>query len=120
MPSPSTTWIRSARLLRTTTSSVCPVSVFTLIFSAFIRRFDERRSLPRRFTQHGAASDHAPLHRRVVLGGAVHQAPVVPDDELARRPAMFVGEIRMHGERVQLLDQRAPLVVVHADDVLGV
>ena len=50
----------------------------------------------------------------------MHQASVIPYQQLAGFPAMFVSEIGMHGERVQCLDQRPSLGVTHADDVFGV
>ena len=50
----------------------------------------------------------------------MHQAAVVPDDQLVRLPVVLVGEVGMDGERVELVDQRAAFVVRHADDRLGV
>src|SRR5688500_16708915 len=74
----------------------------------------------RNLTEHRAAPDHAALRGGVIGRRAVHHAAVVPDQELAGLPAVLVGEIRMDGERVQLLDQRAPGVIRHAENVFRV
>jgi hypothetical protein len=41
----------------------------------------------------------------------MHHATVVPDQQLARFPAVLISEVGMNRERVQLFDQRAPLVI---------
>jgi hypothetical protein len=74
----------------------------------------------RRFAEDGAAAYDAALGRRIVRCSAMQEAAVVPDDELVRPPAMLVGEVGVHRQRVQFLDERAPFGVRHADDVFRV
>ena len=45
-----------------------------------------------------------------IVGSAVHEAAVVPHDEIARLPAVAIDEARVGGMRQQLGQQRAPLV----------
>src|SRR4030095_1968671 len=78
------------------------------------------RSSVRNFAEDRTPADDAALRRRIVGSGAVHDAAVVPGDELACLPAVLVGEVGMDGERIELLDQLPSLVIRHADDVLGV
>src|SRR4029434_10531476 len=78
------------------------------------------RSSVRNFAEDRTPADDAALRRRIVGSGAMHNAAIVPSDELACLPAVLVGEVRMDGERIELLDQLPSLVVGHADDVLGV
>ena len=50
----------------------------------------------------------------------MHDAAIVPGNELAGLPPVLVGQVGMDGEDVQFLDQRASFVVRHADDVFRV
>src|SRR5258708_7884822 len=81
---------------------------------------DEWDFSSRNLTEHGATAHHATLRERIIGRGAMHHAAVVPYDQLARLPAMLVREIRMNGESVELLYERASLRVGHADDGLRV
>src|SRR5258708_37722983 len=77
---------------------------------------DEWDFSSRNLTEHGATAHHATLRERIIGRGAMHHAAVVPYDQLARLPAMLVREIRMNGESVKLLYERASLRVRHAGD----
>ena len=79
-----------------------------------------QNTLAGNLAEHRAAPYDAALRGGVVGRRAVHHAAVVPHDQLAGPPAVLVGEVRMDGERIQLLDQRAPFVVRHALDVFRV
>src|SRR6185295_7940927 len=72
-------------------------------------QFCSANALPRHLAEHGAAADHAALARRIVRGRAMQDAPVVPHDQLPRRPAVPVGQVVVHDRRIELLDQRAAL-----------
>src|SRR5689334_22382961 len=76
-------------------------------------------SLLRHLTQNRTPAYHTALARGIVLGGTMHYTAVVPDDELPRNPAVLIGEIRMHRQLVQLVDQRPTLSVVHAQHMFG-
>src|SRR5690348_3104215 len=69
---------------------------------------------------HGTAPNDALLGRRIVWRRTVHHAAIVPDQEFARLPAMFVRQIGVRRESVQLVDQHAPFRVRQPDDVFGV
>ena len=50
----------------------------------------------------------------------MESAAIVPDDQLACLPVMFVDELRAYDEFVELIDERSPLVVGHPDDSFSV
>src|SRR5580704_9563776 len=77
------------------------------------------RRLVRLVADDGAAAHHALQARLVEAGGAVQRAAVVPHDALARRPAVRVDPRLRRDRRIDVLDERAPLVVVHALDGFG-
>src|ERR1700693_5470521 len=56
--------------------------------------------LDRDLAEHGTAAYHPTLRNRVVRRRAMHQAAVVPYDELAGFPAMLVREVRVNCELV--------------------
>ena len=73
----------------------------------------------RPIAEDGAAAHHADQAGLVEAGGAMQRAAVVPHDALTRAPAMGVDAGRRRDHHVELLDQRAAVVVSHALDRLG-
>src|SRR4051812_45803552 len=76
--------------------------------------------LRRHSPKYRAAADHTALRRRVVVGRTMHEAAIVPNDELPWQPPMLVREVLVHHELVDFLDQGSPFVIGHAEDVLRV
>lgn len=71
------------------------------------------------------AADRRPLHEALVAGGvegcgAVEDAAVVPDDQVAILPFVAVAELGLGDVIQQLLQERAAVLHRHAHDVGGV
>ena len=89
----------------------------------FIRTFVNSRltrdtilQLPRDFAfEHHAM--HDPQLREVIIRiGAVHGAPVIPDNEVAVAPQMAILKLRLKGEIVEDVEQRVALLIAPAED----
>src|SRR5579871_487840 len=72
-----------------------------------------------RVPRDGGALHQALVARAVVGRGAVQQAAVVPDHQVADAPVERQAEARLDDEVVELAQQRAALLDRPADDVRG-
>src|SRR6516225_2090966 len=67
----------------------------------------------------GAAAHHALMAGFVEAGGAMQRAAIVPHHAFARTPLVRINTRRWRDHHVELLDQRAAFLVIHAFNPLG-
>ena len=87
-----------------------------------------RASVNRRLTRHtilelsrGLAFQHHAMHdpqlcQVIIRIGAVHGAPVVPNDEIAVAPLMAILKLPLKGEVEEGVEQRVALLIAPAED----